>query len=442
MIKNKSHLNMLSQSSKIPLSDYQEELDKAIHSSGAKFERRRLPISPYPYIVSVEQYKEVQEKLKLLYDIIHKIVKKYRHSTKIQSFLNLPKKFEMLINASPSYNPEIMLCRFDFSLVNGKIKIYEINSACPAGLQIIKKIYSAYEKVGIIDRVDVFYKQKTKAFPANKENLFTRLMEEGISKMEYKNTKDKIHIALLNSKYNTLTNELEDFKYELLTKGYKCKIGYIEDITYNQHGTFLNGEKIDVCFHKFDNFVHTDDFETGITKHKNDISAYLTALIEKKVVGINPFSSMFIGESKSILALLKSEEFSYLFSDDEINLIDELIPFTEKLDKNNRGKFLKAKNQFVLKRSLDTRGRSVIIGNLCTQEEWERHIDDAIIDKADYVMQEYIQPESNVYNGDVYFSTQALLMVVGLPVGMFCRTSQDIVTNIGKTGFMQPVLLL
>ncbi len=438
-IKDKKHFNLIS-NDEIQLEHYKELLDKEILYHQVKFETKDIPVSPYPYLVSTEVNASLEQKCKILHRIVDKVVSQYRSDPKIQKYMNLHQKFHELVMKSTSGSPAVMFCRFDFCLVNGQMKLYEVNSACPAGLQISKGVYSANASSEIINDLNINHNLALKAFPVNIDNTFTNLVRAATgSKMRH--TDPSLSVGLLNSKHNTMINELDSFKNELTSQGINCEIGFVEDVKYINGNVYVNQKKVNACYQKFDNDVHSCDYETAFSKKREDVIDYIKAIEDDAVIQINPFNSMFVGESKTLLALIKDPCFSYLFNDVELKVIEDVVSGTEKLTENNRKMTISMKDDWVLKKSLDTRGRNVTLGSECSHEDWKSKIEAAVADTTDYVIQQCHVAEKSESKRGFFYTTQAMFMVAGEPIGMISRTSQNKVTNVGKEGFVQLTLL-
>jgi len=434
-IKNRPHYNLMSVQG-IQLDQYKSTLDEQIMMRGVKFETRDIPISPYPYIVSSEVSAKLDASCSVLHRVVEKVVSQYKTDTKIQGYMNLHKKFHDLVLKSPVTKPCVMFCRFDFCLVDSQMKLYEVNSACPAGLQISRDVYSAYVSSDIINDLNINYNLGLKAFPVNIQDSFTMLVKAALKETDIKFDKS-LTVGLLNSKHNTMINELKSFKQELNREDINCEIGFVEDVEYRDGSMFLNQKRVDACFQKFDNNVHSDDYQTAFSKNKEEVADYIQAVEDNAVIQINPFSSMFVGESKTLLALIKEPSFNYLFDEEELKVIEEVVPDTRKCSDENVKMAVAMKDDWILKRSLDTRGRNVIIGRECSQHDWQLRLEQAAVENADYVLQHCHIAEKSTS----YYTTQALFMIAGKPIGMISRTSANKVTNVGKNGFVQLTLL-
>jgi protease II len=170
-----------------------------------------------------------------------------------------------------------------------------------------------------------------------------------------------------------------------------------------------------------------------------DAENYINAIKGGNVIAVNSFASSYLIEDKMVLALLWDKDFETFFTEEEIELARSITVKTQvvaKLSANDLLVTKKDKDQLVLKKGLDTRGRSVFIGKGMPQKSWDNIIDTCKNDlQSSYVIQEYKEHESYVDNqGITKYISHAYFVLAGEPQGMFTRFSTSQVTNVGKCG--------
>jgi glutathionylspermidine synthase len=145
------------------------------------------------------------------------------------------------------------------------------------------------------------------------------------------------------------------------------------------------------------------------------------------------------------LAFLRSPIARPILSDEDLRLIEEIIPPTLALYRLTRQEveaIISNKDRWVLKKSLDTRGRSVVIGKTQNEAEWREAVTRAYQDDYDnYVIQQFEPPEQCVSEGRPLYTSHAYFLLQGKPCGAFTRTSRTLVTNVGSGGSVQVPLI-
>jgi hypothetical protein len=114
-----------------------------------------------------------------------------------------------------------------------------------------------------------------------------------------------------------------------------------------------------------------------------------------------------------------------------------------RLDAVELDECLENKGDYVLKKSLDTRGRSVTVGQEVNATEWAAGLKNARQDRfANYVIQGYEPPEASMSGGQKMFTSHAYFLLQGIPSGAFTRAARSNITNVGHGGAVQVPLIV
>lgn len=414
------------------INESQKQLDLSLKNGGISFERKSLPVQIKPYIYSQTLSETCRNLFENFFCILKKTEQLYRINEKVQSYFNLGKWHHDLVMMKNPVAPFNQLCRFDF-LFNEKNcpQIYETNTACPGGLLLTPIISSFAAKTPLYE----FLLQNSQTyswFPYQKKDYFVEVGTQAFYEMKGELPK----VGLLNSRYNTLTNEMNLMADCLTRAGVENEVCFVEDLEYSDQVVYSPKKKLqlNVCFQKFDNALSEEQL-AHFGANRSSVSAYLSAIRDGKIVAINPFSSHYLTEQKSILAFLHDNEMQKLFEPEERKLIEQIVPYTVLKAKAHVKDFYD-KNMWVLKKSLDTRGRNVILGSETDSAQWLKYLDTQIFNNEDFVLQKRVQSEViKEINHDIYISHAAFL-VRGKYVGMFPRFSLEPLTNVGRNGFL------
>ena len=421
-------INLMDASQK---ADYAQEI-KGLELN-TRHEKNAVAATPFPYLVNEELIRSINKKFENLIHALTKVSAAYKSDTKIQSYFNLDQRVhKLLLESRPADN--IFLGRFDFT-INDKLtpKIYEFNTAAPAGLVISKEIYNQQVHLNIFKML--FANRSYQLLP------FAHLTSDVFFEMAKAKKADMKHIAFINSKFQTMTTELNELKNEFERHGIKASVSHLEDLNINTEELILNGEKVDTVFIKIDINI-LDNFEAPLTKEKKYQDFLIKCQNQNSLTVLNDFYSYWLIDNKSTLSFLLDEDFHYLFTAEEKALLHEVLPETLKTNTLSHEQLLhvcEKKNQFVLKRSHDTRGRNVFVGLDSSVDEWEKRLK-ASVKSGDYILQEYISPLQHTHENTTYYTTFANYLMKGQSKGWISRTSPQKITNVGQGGMMQTVL--
>ena len=211
-------------------------------------------------------------------------------------------------------------------------------------------------------------------------------------------------------------------------------------------------KKIDLCYNKFD--CTLEEFEIPFSRYSKNIRPYLEAIKNKHVISVNSFQSMYLPENKAFLYYLKTPEFLDQIDEENRQMIENIIPKTfllEEYSNEEEINLFSNKDQLVLKKKYDTRGRNVLIGKFCSSNEWNKALR-RILEKnsKEYIIQEYCpaisffpcKNHAKIWcHPSKLYTTLSYFLFSGNPLGPFVRTSSLPVTNIGISGILQPAMI-
>lgn len=413
------------------IDDSQRQLDLSLKQRGITFEGKSLPVQVKPYIYSETLSEHCRELFEGFFLILKKTEQLYRANEKVRAYFNLEPSLHELVSIE---NPTIhfnQLCRFDFMFDrNGIPQIYETNTACPGGLLLTPIVAELAAKTPLFKYL--FSEKKYSWFSHQTNDYFA----EVVSQTFYESRGVLPKVGLLNSRYNTLTNEMTLMAESLNRFGIPNEVCFVEDLHYSDEGVYSPNQKLllDICFQKFDNALSEEKVaHFGATRAS--VSRYIDAIRGNRIAAINPFSSHYLSEQKSILSFLHDDEMQDLFEPAEQNLIKQIVPYTELATKFNEKKKYD-KNDWVLKKSLDTRGRNVIIGSEVDQAEWLQSLHMSGAQMEGFVLQKKVKSEIVKDKSSTLYVSHAAFLVRGRYVGMFPRFSTEPLTNVGRNGFL------
>lgn len=122
-----------------------------------------------------------------------------------------------------------------------------------------------------------------------------------------------------------------------------------------------------------------------------DLIACIHAAEKGQVIPINHFVAHYLTEQKLILGFLHDSEFRTFFTDDGKNIINTIVPFTVNIRNATLADINEPKENWVLKKSLDTRRRGVYIGSECMLEQSKNLMKSSKESSGNFVLQKRVQ---------------------------------------------------
>lgn len=401
-----------------------------------------LPVSLSPYLISNTKYQHLAYLCQQVINALEKFIQIYVNNKMLQNLYPELTDYNALACKDPGYERWIHLARFDIALTPmGEFKLLETNCDCPGAIQftpIIKRIFKEFAYESSIDG-------EIQSQPIDDEQYFLKSLLD-----LHPSSNNLPSIAFLNSEYRSISSDLNLLEKVGKQLGLNCRQATIQKLQIKNNRICIDNMPIDIAYQKFDAFVDDNNQVKPCIyeKSSNEISAYWHGIMNDKMKVVNSFPSALVAENKRTLAMLLLPELQHYFSEEENNAIKELIPKTYDLCSCSNiliDEIRQNKNQFVIKRAIDTRGRGVWIGKLLKEDQWVNLLKNVC--GGPYIAQEYIPHElSKIYNANSklcsMYSNIAMFIIGGKPSGLLSRASKDIVNNIGKSGCIRPVYVI
>lgn len=406
-------------------------------NNGIMFEGKALPFEVRPYLMSQEKDSRVQKGFKTFYQLLEKIIDLYNSHEEIRDFFGYEKVVDQLIRQDQGYKAHIHLARFDYTFdVEGQPKIYETNSECPGGLLLMRKIFQGYQKTEIFRHLKFHLPEQMNTYPHYEGPVFgNSLLEVARENIRNRSSNQIFDFAIFNSQSNTMTNEVSLMVEELQNLGHRCSTDYVERTMLLNGRLTSQGRPIDLCYQKFD---YNNGQEIPFTYDPDLVQDYLEAIKEKKVLALNSFASSYLIENKLVLAMFWEPKLSCYFSEEELSFARKICVPTHKVSTMTTVELDKIrlnKENFVIKKGLDTRGRSVILGkNVCPQV-WQNALEEAFKSPTEaFVVQDFVPHEIILNFCGQNFISHAYFLLCGKPIGPLTRYSSSEITNVGQRG--------
>ena len=346
--------------------------------------------------------------------------------------------------------------RYDAAIMpDGRIKIIELNTGCPAGFLHAESFSSltleAIELLGL----DLDY--RLGGFGTIRPGV---LIDE-LTAVEAASGVEPALVGLLNDE-NGLLNELSLIADAFGRQGREARIIHAGQIDYRDGRAYWRRQPVSLTLNKIRISTENSPGWNWKAGFEDRYAGFLAALDHGAMASVNNPAALTVAEDKGLLGVLLREEFQAELDPAHRDFIDEHILWTARLKDGPvrwRGEtidllpyVLDHREQFVIKPANEGRGFRVLIGKYCPKgsdadDAWQR----ACRPDEDLpcVVQEYAElatlpvvdsrgEESSIVD---MFLTVGLAVIRGRYHGLLSRVSANPVNNVGLKGIVQAVLL-
>jgi hypothetical protein len=421
-----------------------EDFDRELLARDIRHEQKVMPFDVRPLLISQPAYDRLTDAFGRLFPLVERGIELYVADESVRRFFNLADRHDSLIRMGADYRPWVQVCRYDFTFgTDGGPLIYELNTHCPAAatyavhyaaLAADTRIRAELDQLGLPRR----------PVAVEQPNSFAAAMLASAAR----NGRTVSAVAVLNSRYLTMNTELDSIAAQFRALGVTAVRCYVEDLRFVDGQLRYQDLPIDLTYNKFDDSSGPDAYECAFSRTTAEVADYLAAYQAGAVLAVNSFPSMYLPEQKSMLAFLHSDLFAGSCTAAERDLISRIVPDTlivRRADAATLDRVADDQADWVLKKSLDTRGRNAVLGRSVSPAAWRQALAVAVAAEPgeDWVIQRLAAPlESKLDPLDgsaprTVFSTLACLLFTGTPTGLIVRSSAEETTNVGRAGFMQ-----
>lgn len=430
----------------------QEQLEHEAYCAANRIqvEHRSFPFQGIPYIITRSTFHRIAESFRQLSGILERVIDMYLAEPVVREYFRIAPRHDRLIQMGAHYRPRIQYGRFDFTLdPQARPRIYELNTHCPATMVFCYHFGQTFAQRRLFARLRELGLEPVQA-PIERPGAFARAV---LASAERAGVLRGRNVAILNSRYLTMNTELDLLAEQFREQGCAAIRCFVEDLRFDgqhlQHGDL----PIHLVFNKYDDSHGPEAYECAFSRTSAEVQAYLDAYRAGAVFSVNTFPSMYLTEQKSTLAFLWSPLLQERLGGQDRALIEELVPRTRLLRHLTPEELTEAAahpERYVLKRSLDTRGRSVVIGRSTAEDDWRRTLSQGRSEPPgdDYVIQDLEPTEVSVPDpalglaAERVFTSLACFLFGGEPAGLLVRTSGEETTNVARRGFAQPAMMV
>ncbi len=295
---------------------------------------------------------------------------------KVAEFFDFPKELLELLSINPGYDVNIPITRFDaFYNAKGSIYFCEFNTDGTSGMNETNTMEETFLGTDVGKQLQETH--SLEPFELRK-SLLNTLVE---SYRSFNDTK-KPNIAIVDILDNATIAVFEALRDVFIGEGYNTIIADPRDLTYHDHGLWMDDFRIDLVYRRA--------VTTELLERFDAVQAFIEAYRNSAFCMVGSFRSE-AAHSKLVFTFLTSPTAEEYFSQEEITFIRNHLPFTIRLTSNNMlllDRLLAEKDNYIIKPHNSYGSQGLYMGKDCSMREWQELINDNM-DK-NYIAQELI----------------------------------------------------
>lgn len=374
-----------------------KELEYLEHST-AKYKEETIYSLHIPKIFHAEGEKLVKYGAESMYAILTKVMDRYLSDSSYRKLFGFPKELEDMILHVPEYSNPLPICRLDIFLneKDGTFQFCEFNSDGTSSMNEDRELNIAF-------RESLLHKELCKSYTIKSFELFDSWARE-VKKLYFSNKKtvDKPCIAIVDFLEKACSlYEFEEFCKSFRKVGFQTVICEIRNLYYENGILYDSKEKR----HKID-VIYRRAVTSDIMEHKEEVKDLLQAVWERKVCMIGDFCTQII-HNKILFYILRLPETLRFLTEEERNFIEEHIPYTVKLTRENitKLKMNENKDKWIIKPEDSYGAHGVYSGININGDLWKRLLEQFV--EKNYIVQEYIEPYQS-FNVDFHLKENSI----------------------------------
>jgi uncharacterized circularly permuted ATP-grasp superfamily protein len=343
------------------------------------------PTCPFlrPHIITRTQYNEVASAAQTIALAIERVVERALVDDELLAKFDLTAREEKMARIDPGYSRLCVTSRLDAYVSDDGFKFLEYNAESPAGvgdqMQLEKVLFG-------LEHMRWLLGMRPHWRPEPHKRLLQSLIQ---AYREWGGDKENPNIAIVDWKGVSTESEFRILQEYFASAGCPTIIADPCELEYRTEQLTAGDFTIDVVYKRV--VIH-EFLERCPEDH-----ALARAYAEGRVCVANSFRTK-VAHKKTSFAILSDPRYAYLFTDDELEVINRHIPWTRRV--NNGATIFngaecdlmelihREREQFVLKPNDDYGGHGVFLGWETSAEEWEQAI--AIALERPYVVQQRV----------------------------------------------------
>lgn len=356
---------------------------KAMGESGAVYKGKQLPYLYYPSIYSSDDLKNFEKLTRDIYHIVNKSIEIYLEYDQVRPIWGFEKELEELILIPHAYKSNVPMGRFDFFYYpDGRYKFCELNTDGTSAMNeetplsdvlmetvAMKHFREKYQ----IERFELY-----QSWVDEVTSIYKEFLENGGIPSE------KAHVVIMDFMSKGSPLEFEVFKEHFIKSGYDCSIASPDELTFKEGNLYLEDKKIDIIYRRL---VTRDMME-----RYDDLQDLISGIKANKTCIIGSIKSQIVHTKKYFEALHHPLVRQY-FNQEELDYIDQHIPYTAALNPEDIDKYVDKKDSFIIKPIDLYASKGVYAGKEYSKEAWLKLLEESAA--SGYIIQEFCDKSMN-----------------------------------------------
>ena len=420
-------------------------LQKFLVEEKCTFKDKPMPTLLKPNFISPKQTQTLQYAVENICNALTKFIDLYLQNENVRAKMKFSDLENELFFVDPGYKNPLVISRLDAFLDDCSVKFLEFNCDSPAGKAYADVLEKGFKE--IFKEYDFFQDWKIEYFKRQERLLAVLLTCYNEFHVKHTHMPTKPTIAIVDWDDVSTVSEFELLQTFFEEHGYKTVITSPLKFSVVGDKAFADGEEVHLIYKR----VITRE----LLARYNEVQGFIECIKKGLACVCNSFRSYIVG-NKKVLALLTDPEFQDIYTEDELKVIKQTVPWT-KILADDTVKFkeytvhlkdfvLDNKDKLVLKPANSYGGKDVHLGNETDQAVWEKVIYDNIKNE-NWVVQEFVnipQEFFPIIDTDVSLMLKKVninpFALLGKYGGTITRVSDASVINVSAGGGLVPTL--
>mgnify|MGYP000847459948 FL=1 len=346
-----------------------------------------------PYMVSKEAKPSFKHATNNIMSAIEKVAEAFFTDPKFKNLLELKDLVEKYAKMNQVYPRRQIVSRLDafYMPENGDIKFIEFNCDSPSGMGWHDVMVDMFKELPTMKKAGETFKLEADKFLDTHTKMLLKKYHEFCKAKGETPVSDPL-FAIVCASDSTILSDVKVIVDTLIKKGHKAIYADPRDFSYDGKHLTKDGQVVHV--------IYRDAVQEFLdAPYYGHTDAALKAYEDGNICFVNPFCSR-VGGLKSVLAIMHDDRFSYLFTEEEMEVIKKYIPFTRlvrDLETDYHGEKVNIldliknnKEKLVLKPNSGYGGHGVMVGPAVTDDEWKDTLKTAMEPGNTYVVQEMV----------------------------------------------------
>ncbi len=402
---------------------------------GFTYHGEKIPTIFHPYVLDQKNYQAVKRHSEIMAELLFKVHELFFAHEEIRNVFDFHPALLEWMEVKPGYDAPVPISRYDayYDPAKNTMIFNEFNADGTSGMNEANTMEEEFLATPLGEAL------------AQEFQLYNCELRKTVLEVLLKNyhqaggTKTFPNIAIVDWRESSSPEEFAALYQSFTEKGFPVVIADPRDLTY-EDGVLRCGDfSIDLVYRRI--------VTVELVKRRDEAQALLQAYKDNSVVTVGSVQTEII-HNKKIFCLLSDPAYAHYFYPGERKFLEEHIPWTRELtskDSSFIGRMLKYKDSLMLKPHDGYASRGHIVGQDCTQSEWEENIK-RLVD-TNYLVQEIIPaPEKTFYTdtgspGKPLKVNLATYVFNGCLAGFYTRVSPNVVISTLWGGAEVPTLV-